>query len=121
MTAPRISFPRAFRQFNKTSFLSLSLSIALLGLNALPSTLLIQSGILQSAEASANPTPKIVDIKLPNGQHLYIKEDHSRPIVTIDTWVKTGSVNEATQNNGVSHFLEHLLFKGTEQYKAGTI
>jgi|GEM_PF-88866 len=66
-------------------------------------------------------TPVIVEVKLPTGQTLYIKEDHSRPIVTIDTWVKTGSVNEVGQNNGVSHFLEHLLFKGTRQYHAGQI
>lgn len=66
-------------------------------------------------------TPKVTEFKLPSGQTLYIKEDHSQPIVTIDTWVKTGSVNENTQINGVSHFLEHLLFKGTEKYKAGEI
>lgn len=66
-------------------------------------------------------TPKVEEYKLPTGQTLYIKEDHSQPIVTIDTWVKTGSVNETGKINGVSHFLEHLLFKGTEQYKPGEI
>ena len=66
-------------------------------------------------------TPTIVEARLPTGQNLYIKEDHSRPIVTIDTWVKTGSVNETAENNGVSHFLEHLLFKGTERYGPGQI
>lgn len=66
-------------------------------------------------------TPTIVEYKLPTGQTLYIKEDHSQPIVTIDTWVKTGSVNETEKINGVSHFLEHLLFKGTDKYKPGEI
>jgi zinc protease len=67
------------------------------------------------------PVPKIVEFALPTGQHLYIKEDHSQPIVTIDTWVKTGSVNETDKINGVSHFLEHLLFKGTDKYGPGQI
>lgn len=40
-------------------------------------------------------------------------------LVNISSWVKTGSINENDKNNGVSHFLEHLMFKGTEKYKAG--
>ncbi len=57
--------------------------------------------------------------KLPNGHTVIIKEQHNNPIVCIDTWVKTGSINENDENNGVSHFLEHLLFKGTKRFKAG--
>ncbi len=66
-------------------------------------------------------TPRIVSYKLPTGQMLYVKEDHSQPIVTIDTWVKTGSVNETPRINGVSHFLEHLIFKGTPTHPAGEV
>ena len=40
-------------------------------------------------------------------------------MINISTWVNTGSINENNHNNGVSHFLEHLMFKGTHQYKAG--
>lgn len=40
-------------------------------------------------------------------------------LVNISTWVKTGSINENDENNGISHFLEHLMFKGTSKYKAG--
>ena len=57
--------------------------------------------------------------KLENGQTVVIKEVHTNPIVTIDTWVKTGSINETDKNNGVSHFLEHLFFKGTEKHPTG--
>ncbi|MEI7473699.1 MAG: pitrilysin family protein [bacterium] len=57
--------------------------------------------------------------KLANGQTLVVKEVHTNPIVTVDTWVKTGSINENDKNNGVSHFLEHLFFKGTEKHIAG--
>lgn len=57
--------------------------------------------------------------KLKNGQTVVIEEIHNNPIVTVDTWVKTGSINENNINNGVAHFLEHLSFKGTTHYKAG--
>ena len=57
--------------------------------------------------------------KLPNGQTLVIYEIHNNPIVTIDTWVKTGSINETDENNGISHFLEHLFFKGTKAHPTG--
>ena len=40
------------------------------------------------------------------------------PIINISSWVKTGSINENSENNGVSHFVEHLLFKGTTKYPA---
>ena len=40
-------------------------------------------------------------------------------MVNISSWVKTGSINEDDNNNGISHFLEHLIFKGTHTYKVG--
>ncbi len=57
--------------------------------------------------------------KLNNGQTVVIKEVNTNPIVTIDTWVKTGSINETDENNGVSHFLEHLFFKGSTNHAPG--
>ena len=57
--------------------------------------------------------------KLNNGQNVIIHQVKNNPIVTIDTWIKTGSVNENDNNNGVSHFLEHLFFKGTTNYAPG--
>ncbi len=40
-------------------------------------------------------------------------------LVNVSSWVKTGSINETDENNGISHFLEHLMFKGTHKNKAG--
>lgn len=40
-------------------------------------------------------------------------------MVNVSSWVKTGSINENNNNNGISHFLEHLMFKGTHKHKAG--
>ena len=57
--------------------------------------------------------------KLPNGQTVIIYELHNNPIVTVDTWIKTGSINETDANSGVAHFLEHLFFKGTKAHPTG--
>lgn len=57
--------------------------------------------------------------KLNNGQTVIIEQIKNNPIVTIDTWVRTGSINETDKNTGISHFLEHLFFKGTQEHPTG--
>ena len=57
--------------------------------------------------------------KLDNGQTVVVQEVKNNPIVTIDTWIKTGSIDENDSNNGVAHFLEHLFFKGTTNHEPG--
>ncbi len=68
--------------------------------------------------AQAHPSEYTIH-KFPNGQTLIVKQVSQNPIVTVDTWIKTGSVNEADANSGVAHFLEHLFFKGTSKYAPG--
>ncbi len=70
---------------------------------------------LQGAFAGEKPVMK----KLSSGQTVIVKQVTNNPIVTIDTWIKTGSVNENDSNTGVSHFLEHLFFKGTQKHPTG--
>lgn len=40
-------------------------------------------------------------------------------VFNISTWVRTGSIHEDDANSGISHFLEHLMFKGTDRFKVG--
>ncbi len=68
------------------------------------------------AKAGRRLPPDTQVYELANGLTLVVYESHASPIVTIDTWVGTGSANETAENNGVSHFLEHLLFKGGQKY-----
>lgn len=56
--------------------------------------------------------------KLENG-HTIILAHKEGGLVNVSSWVKTGSINEDDKNNGISHFLEHLMFKGTHKHKAG--
>lgn len=76
--------------------------------------------ILVFAQATfADVCDNLKQYTLKNGQVVVIKEVKDNPIVIIDTFVKTGSVNENDKNNGVAHFLEHLFFKGTTNHKRG--
>ncbi len=54
--------------------------------------------------------------KFGDGLTLIFKELRNLPLVTVNIWVKTGSVNETRKNNGISHFLEHILFKDTQNF-----
>ena len=46
-------------------------------------------------------------------------EDHRAPVVTLQVWYKVGSRNERTGITGISHLLEHLMFRGTPKYGQG--
>ncbi|HEX2954405.1 MAG TPA: pitrilysin family protein [Bacillota bacterium] len=60
-------------------------------------------------------------VKLENGLTLIVKEVHTSPIAAIDIWVATGAKNDPQDEAGISHFFEHMLFKGTTQRKVGEI
>ncbi|MDQ8205127.1 pitrilysin family protein [Pelagicoccus sp. SDUM812003] len=53
---------------------------------------------------------------LPNGLTALLKTDRSSPVCSVQVWVKTGSVHEDRHlGSGISHFVEHMLFKGAER------
>src|SRR5215467_9224108 len=58
---------------------------------------------------------------LPNGLTVITKEMHDKPVVATMIWYRVGSRNEELGQTGKSHFLEHMLFKGTDRYKRGDI
>jgi zinc protease len=58
---------------------------------------------------------------LDNGLVVLTKESHTCPIVTSMIWYRVGSRNEELGHTGKSHFLEHMLFKGTDRFKKGEI
>lgn len=55
---------------------------------------------------------------LENGHKIVIANKEG-DLVNISSWVKTGSLNENDEISGISHFLEHLMFKGTPSHIAG--
>ena len=62
---------------------------------------------------------KEVEIYERDNGHKIVLAHKEGGMVNISSWVKTGSINENDHNNGISHFLEHLMFKGTHKHKAG--
>ncbi|QHT60746.1 insulinase family protein [Paenibacillus lycopersici] len=58
---------------------------------------------------------------LSNGLRVVVEYIPTCRSVSFGIWVKTGSRNETPDNNGISHFIEHMLFKGTERHSAKDI
>ncbi|RYG61990.1 insulinase family protein, partial [bacterium] len=58
---------------------------------------------------------------LPNGLTVLTKEVHTAPVVYFSVWYKAGSANEQLGQSGMSHLLEHMMFKGTKTRKPGEI
>ena len=56
---------------------------------------------------------EIIKKTLPNGMAVLLEADNAYPVVAIQLWVKIGSIHETDEQAGISHFVEHLLFKGT--------
>ena len=59
---------------------------------------------------------KVIEKVLPNGLKVLLKEEHKAPVVTFQIWYKVGSRNERLGTTGLSHLLEHMMFKGTKKY-----
>src|ERR1051326_5874405 len=70
---------------------------------------------------SAFATEDVRRTVLDNGFVVLTKEVHTSPIVTSMIWYRVGSRNEELGQTGKSHFLEHMLFKGTDRFKKGEI
>jgi len=58
---------------------------------------------------------------LTNGLLVFLKEIHSAPIISNWIWYRVGSRNENPGNTGISHWVEHMQFKGTPQYPASVL
>ncbi len=62
----------------------------------------------------------ITTYTLDNGLEIVVIEDHRAPIVTHMVWYRVGAADEPAGKSGIAHFLEHLMFKGTEAVPDGT-
>jgi zinc protease len=58
---------------------------------------------------------------LPNGLRVLICERHTVPVVSTMIWYRVGSAAETSGDEGLAHFLEHMMFKGTNRYQKGEI
>ena len=63
----------------------------------------------------------VTSFTLDNGMQVVVVEDHRAPVVQQMVWYRAGSADEPPSQSGVAHFLEHLLFKSTENMAAGEL
>lgn len=73
------------------------------------------------AQAAGNTAGSILKFTLENGLNVVLEQNHSAPVVAVQAWVRVGSADEPEPLAGVSHFLEHMLFKGTKRRGVGQI
>jgi zinc protease len=90
---------------------------------ALATTAPAQTGTVGSASGAsgAQSIPKLRFEKstLPNGLQVILHEDHSTPIVVVDTWYHVGSGDEKPGRTGFAHLFEHIMFMGSENVPVG--
>ncbi len=64
---------------------------------------------------------KITQVTLKNGMKVRLKEIHTAPIISSWMWYRVGSRDESTGTTGVSHWTEHMQFKGTKKFPANVL
>src|SRR4030043_1375550 len=64
-------------------------------------------------------TGEIIRGRLQNGMRVVLLEDHSAPVIAFQVWVEVGSADERFSEAGISHLIEHMIFKGTHERRAG--
>ncbi|QRN02868.1 insulinase family protein [Legionella sp. MW5194] len=76
--------------------------------------------LLFCAALSSYAADNVHQYTLDNGLKIVVKEDHRAPVAVTMIWYNIGSADEPGGITGVSHALEHIMFKGTEKYPLGT-
>jgi zinc protease len=76
---------------------------------------------LSPAQAAQSPAPQKLAFhgKLDNGLEVVVVPDRRAPVVTHMVWYRVGAADEPQGKSGIAHFLEHLMFKGTEKIPPG--
>lgn len=74
--------------------------------------LIVQAFFPAHAQAQ---TSQLQEVVLENGLKVLLLENHKSPSVTFQVWYRVGSRNEEDGKSGLSHFLEHMMFKGTSR------
>lgn len=66
-----------------------------------------------AAAGAASIADRVLETTLPNGLKVLVLEESKAPVVTVQVWYRVGSRNEQVGLTGLSHMLEHMMFKGT--------
>jgi zinc protease len=75
----------------------------------------------RKSKAARKSGARITEHVLANGLTVLLAERHHDPVVTVMIWYRVGSRDEEEREAGVSHFLEHMMFKGSRRFGKGEI
>jgi len=73
----------------------------------------------QASSANGGAGPAISHFKLENGMEVVVIPDLRAPVITHMVWYRNGSADDPAGKSGIAHFLEHLMFKGTQKHPKG--
>ena len=76
---------------------------------------------LASMGKNTEKVPPVHEYQFDNGLKVLVKQDKRAPIAALYLWYKVGSSYEQEGTTGISHVLEHMMFKGTEKHATGRI
>ena len=96
----RLRGPHLFRRMRRAAALALLLAAA-------------------HSPAAAEVTARVKEVMLENGLKVLLLEEHKAPVVTVHVWYRVGARNEQPGTTGLSHLLEHMMFKGTSRFGPG--
>lgn len=77
--------------------------------------------MLSASPALADMPPGISHFTLDNGLETVVIEDHRAPVVVQMVWYRIGAADEVAGKSGIAHYLEHLMFKGTDKMAPGEL
>ena len=108
------------------SLLPVSLLLALLPLSAAaqssgPSAAMDAPVVSRPTSTAGVGLGTVTEYRLANGLQVLVAPSDAADLVTLDVWVGAGTRRETAANNGVAHFMEHLIFKGTPTRGPGQI
>lgn len=86
---------------------------------AIKSIILIFVSALFNSAAAVSENSNVNEYTLENGMKIIVVENNRAPVVVSQVWYKVGGSYEHDGITGVSHILEHMMFKGTSKYPAG--
>ncbi|RMF89789.1 MAG: insulinase family protein [Nitrospinota bacterium] len=78
--------------------------------------IIISLGLLGRTGETGSWKEQVREFQLANGLKVLLLEEHKAPIITLQIWYRVGSRNEQLGKTGISHLLEHMMFKGTARY-----
>ncbi len=81
--------------------------------------LALSAALIAATPLFADEEEAVTTFTLDNGMDVVVIEDHRAPVVQHMVWYRAGSADEPVGSSGVAHFLEHLLFKGTDTLAPG--